>query len=93
MKTKKPTPAQLKILQQMNEDICILKQPKDRFYPQSISYYDYTNRQYRHLGSITNKSLELLIFNEWVKIDHEKTSRNNYHYFITDKGKAILKND
>ena len=69
-------------------DICILKEPANGYLPKSIAFYNYTHYKYQHTGSITSKTLELLIFHEWVKIDHSKSSQYKYYYFITEKGKA-----
>jgi hypothetical protein len=87
MSTKKPTPAQLNILQQMNEDICILREDT-AIITLWIRVYDYSKR--KPLQNITKKTLELLIFNDWVKIDHSKSSNTHFYYFITDKGKAAI---
>lgn len=88
MATKKPTPVQLKILQQLNEDICILRYKYGSLDLWSKLYDLQNSKTIR--SNITTKTLELLIFHEWVKIDHEKTNGNNYYYFITENGKAII---
>ena len=84
-KTKKPTAAQLKVLQKMNENLCILA-----WYSGStlLDVYIHKYKENSHLDKIKNKTLEILKSNEWVLIDHSKRTQSHVYYFITEKGKS-----
>ncbi len=82
---KKPSKAQLEVLKQMNENICILKE-KDRGKVLWYCLYNYSVFKYSHQHLIT-RTFEILLSNEWIQLDTSKSNRDNEYYFITELGK------
>ncbi len=83
--SKKPTAAQLKVLQKMNEDVYI----RANYYINTLNHatvYDVLNS--KRISTITERTFDVLRQKEWICIDHEKTTESNVFYFITEKGKA-----
>lgn len=86
-KTKKPTAAQLKVLQKMNEGYFVVYDTY--LYPRVIlKQAESLIIEYCH--GFRYKTIRALHDNNFVEIDHSKDERWSTYYFITEKGKQAL---